>query len=60
MAINHSGVRIQGGTSHPLRKEFPALNSRRPSLWTRSYYGGTAGHVSAETIQRYSERQQGR
>lgn len=60
IAINQIVFRIKGGTSHQLRKEFPALNSRLPSLWTRSYYVGTAGHVSAETIQRYIARQKGR
>jgi len=28
-----------------------------PSLWTRSYFVSTAGHVSAKTIQEYIERQ---
>jgi len=60
IAINQIVFRIKGGTSHQLRKEFPELNSRLPSLWTRSYYVGTAGHVSAETIQRYIARQKGR
>lgn len=52
--------RIKGSSSHQLRKEFPWLNSRLPSLWTRSYYIGTAGHVSAETIKRYIDEQKGR
>jgi putative transposase len=60
IAINQIVFRVKGSTSHQLRKEFPELNSRLPSLWTRSYYAGTAGHVSAETIQRYIERQKGR
>jgi putative transposase len=60
IAINQIMHRLKNGTSHHLRKEFPALNSRLPSLWTRSYYAGTAGQVSAETIQRYIERQKGR
>ena len=60
IAINQIMFRVKGSTSHQLRKEFPALNSRLPSLWTRSYYVGSAGHVSAETIQRYLERQKGR
>jgi putative transposase len=51
---------IKGSTSHQLRDEFPALNSRLPSLWTRSYYVGTAGNVSSETIQRYIDDQKGR
>jgi putative transposase len=49
--------RIKGATSHQLRKEFPHLRSRLPAIWTRSYYVGTAGHVSAQTIQRYIEEQ---
>ena len=60
IAINQIMFRVKGSTSHQLRKEFPELNSRLPSLWTRSYYAGTAGHVSVETIQRYIERQKGR
>jgi len=60
LAANQIMHRIKGYTSHELRQEFPELNSRLPSLWTRSYYVGTAGHVSAETIQRYIEEQKGR
>jgi putative transposase len=52
--------RIKGYTSHELRREFPHLNSRLPSLWTRSYYVGTAGNVSAETIRRYIDEQKGK
>jgi putative transposase len=51
--------RIKGATSHQLRQEFPQLKSRLPSLWTRSYYVGTAGFVSAETIRRYIDEQKG-
>lgn len=60
LAANQIVHRIKGATSHQLRKEFPELNSRLPSLWTRSYYVGTAGHVSAETIRRYIDEQKGR
>ena len=52
--------RVKGSTSFALRREYPWLRSRLPSLWTRSYYAGTAGKVSAETIQRYIEAQEGR
>lgn len=51
--------RIKGATAHELRKEFPYLKSRLPNLWTRSYYVGTAGHVSSETIRKYIEAQSG-
>lgn len=49
--------RIKGYTAHVLRREFPHLNSRLPNLWTRSYYVGTAGSVSAKVIERYIEEQ---
>ena len=51
--------RLKGFTAHELRQEFPWLKSRLPSLWTRSYYVGTAGNVSAATIQKYIEAQKG-
>jgi len=51
--------RVKGASSHHLRQEFPHLRSRLPSVWTRSYYVGTAGKVSAATIQRYIEQQRG-
>lgn len=49
--------RLKGASAHQLREEFPFLKSRLPNLWTRSYYVGTAGRVSAQTIQRYIEEQ---
>jgi len=52
--------RIKGATSHYLREHFPKLKSRLPSLWTRSYYVGTAGKVSSETIRKYIEAQEGK
>ena len=41
--------------------EFPKLRElvKRDSLWTNSYFVGTAGSVSAETIQHYIETQSG-
>lgn len=48
--------RIKGASSRILRKEFPHL-LKLPSLWTRSYYCGTAGHVSSETIKKYIANQ---
>jgi putative transposase len=49
--------RIKDYTAHVLRREFPHLYSRLPNLWTRSYYVGTAGSVSAKVIERYIEEQ---
>lgn len=47
---------IKGRSAHVLREEFPVLK-RLPSLWTRSTFYSTAGHVSSEIIQKYIERQ---
>ena len=48
----------KGLTSHELREKYPALK-KLPSLWTRSYFAATAGHVSSEVIQRYLAAQKG-
>lgn len=46
---------FKGYTSRILRLKFPQLRSRIPSLWSRSYYVGSIGHVSEETVKRYIE-----
>ena len=56
-APQHIANQMKGYTSHELREQFPALKSRLPSLWSRSYYVGSAGAVSAATIQKYIEQQ---
>lgn len=38
-------------------KEFPFLKSRLPTMWTRSYYVETIGHISEKTILKYIEDQ---
>ncbi len=48
---------IKGYTSRMLRNEFHHLVSRIPSLWTRSYYCESVGHISEETVRRYIEDQ---
>jgi putative transposase len=48
---------LKGYSSKVLRQEFPELRSRLPTLWSRSYFVSTFGHVSSETIQRYVEAQ---
>ncbi|WP_201377828.1 IS200/IS605 family transposase [Ktedonobacter sp. SOSP1-52] len=47
---------LKGRSSHMLREEFAHL-MRMPSLWTRSTFYSTAGHVSADLIQKYIEKQ---
>ena len=51
--------RLKEFTAHVLRREFPALNTRHPNLWTRTYYVSTAGRVSAATVRRYVDAQKG-
>lgn len=42
---------FKGVTARRLREEFPHLVQTIPqALWTRTYYVGTAGNVSAEVI----------
>ena len=59
LAVDQIMRHLKGYTSYALHREFPWLKQRLPSLWTRSYYVGTAGEVSAETIRRYIEAQRG-
>jgi len=60
LAVHQIVHRLKGYTSYVLRHDFPWLKNRLPALWTRSYYVGTAGDVSAQTIRRYIEGQKGR
>ena len=49
---------LKGVTARRLFQRFPALKKRLSGahLWSPSYYVGTAGNVSAETIQNFIER----
>jgi putative transposase len=53
----HLAAQFKGFTSHVLRREFPHLRSRLPTLWSRSYFVCSIGHVSDKAIQRYIETQ---
>jgi putative transposase len=48
---------LKGYTSHELRKQFKSLRTRLPTLWTRSYYVESCGHISEDTVKRYIEEQ---
>ena len=50
---------IKGYSSHELRKEFSELRTRLPTLWTRSYFVSTHGHISDKTIEKYIAEQKG-
>jgi putative transposase len=53
-------AQFKGFTSRILRQEFRHLRSQLPSLWSRSYYVGSIGHVSEAAVRRYIETQKGR
>ena len=57
IAVQHIVNQLKGYTSVMLRREFPRLKSRLPTLWTRSYYVESIGHISESTIKRYIEDQ---
>ncbi len=48
---------LKGYTSRVLRQEFPHLKSKLPTLWTRSYYVESVGHISEAVVKKYIEEQ---
>lgn len=48
--------RLKGHSSYFMRKGFAYLR-KYPSLWTRSYFVGTVGHISEKTVVNYIENQ---
>lgn len=59
-APQHYANQFKGYTSRLLRLEFAHLRTGLPSLWSRSYYVGAAGHVSADVIRQYIAMQKER
>ena len=51
---------FKGYTSRILRKEFPEIKRRIPTLWTRSYYCESIGYLSEETVKKYIDNQKGK
>lgn len=56
-SVAHIVSQLKGYTSFMLRNEFQHLRQRVPTLWTRSYYVETIGHISEKTILKYIEDQ---
>jgi putative transposase len=48
---------MKGYTSRILRIKHKQLRTRIPTLWTRSYYCESVGHISEETIKKYIQEQ---
>lgn len=51
---------FKGFTSHELRNKYEHLKRKLPTLWSRSYYVGTAGFVSDSVIKNYIAHQKGK
>ena len=60
MSPNSIIGQIKGYTSHVLRNEFKKLRTLLPTLWTRSYFVSTHGHISDKMIEKYISEQKGR
>ena len=48
---------LKGRSSRILRDEFETLRKRLPTLWTRSYFACSVGHISEATVLRYVQSQ---
>jgi putative transposase len=59
LAVAEIVNRFKGRSSRLMRQEFPALRSRLPTLWSRSYHAGSVGHVSADVVEAYIAAQKG-
>jgi putative transposase len=54
----HKLVKLcKGRSSSLLRKEFPYLKKRLPSLWTNAYFASTVGGAPLAIIKQYIENQ---
>jgi putative transposase len=54
----HKLVKLcKGRSSFLLRKEFPHLKKRLPSLWTNSYFASTVGGAPLAIMKQYIENQ---
>ncbi|HGJ5882022.1 IS200/IS605 family transposase [Arsenophonus sp.] len=58
VAVANAVKVLKGVTARQLFQQFPLLKKKLwgGNLWSPSYYVGTAGNVSAQTIQCYIER----
>lgn len=61
MSASQAANIMKGYSSRRLRMQFPHLRNlhSKGQLWARSYYWGTTGNVSAQTVKRYIEECQG-
>ena len=57
LAPAHIAAQFKGFTAKVLRDGFPWVKGRLASLWSRSYYIGSVGHVSEATVKKYIANQ---
>ncbi len=60
LSIHYIVQQFKGVTSHELRGKYEHLRKKLPTLWSRSYYVGTAGFVSDTVIKNYIAHQKGK
>lgn len=51
--------KIKGYTSKVIREEFPAMQTRLPTLWTRSKFVASTGGVTLDALKAYIKNQKG-
>jgi len=52
--------RFKGYSSRVLRREFPELRRKLPTLWSRSYFAASIGSATETAIRKYIEEQKGK
>ena len=55
--IDNCVKKLKGISAHRIKQEFPYINSRLPSLWTRNYFASTVGTMTVEAITKYIDKQ---
>lgn len=56
-SVSYIVAQLKGSVSKVLREAYPHLKTKLPSLWTRSYYVESVGHISIDTILKYIDEQ---
>lgn len=57
IGINVVVSRIKGKTAHILTREFPEINRKLPTLWTRNKLIATVGSISLDDLEKYIKGQ---
>lgn len=57
LGVNKVVAKIKGYTSGIIRKTYPKVRSRIPTLWTRGRFIASVGSVSLDIVKKYIEKQ---